>query len=313
MSFYDIDGNVIAVEGGDVPFANVKSYGAKGDGSTNDSSAIQSAITAVQSTGGVVYFPVGTYLIKSAILLYSNMTLYFEPGAKLLAGASINNMMRNYTDSTTGGYDMTENVKIIGATFDQDDYAQNCTLLFFAHAKNIVIKDCSFLNAYGTWHNLELNSTKYALVEGCTFEGSRKTSENGELLQIDGLSSTSHVGATIYVDDTVCQYVEIRGCHFYNGSVASAIGNHGDTDHINLYCRIHDCLFEGFTLSRATLALQRIHYTDIYNNTFVNCTKIVTGGYKNTFHDNRVDGATTVVGDSNTTAYNNIVDGTLSN
>jgi hypothetical protein len=42
---------------------NVLSYGATGDGSTDDSAAIQSAINAVSdNSGGTVYFPPGTYL-----------------------------------------------------------------------------------------------------------------------------------------------------------------------------------------------------------------------------------------------------------
>lgn len=42
---------------------NVQSYGAKGDGLTNDSVAIQAAINAANASGGgTVYFPSGTYL-----------------------------------------------------------------------------------------------------------------------------------------------------------------------------------------------------------------------------------------------------------
>jgi len=43
---------------------NVKAYGAVGNGSTDDTTAIQSAITAAQTAGGgVVFFPTGTYLV----------------------------------------------------------------------------------------------------------------------------------------------------------------------------------------------------------------------------------------------------------
>ena len=41
---------------------NVKDYGATGDGTTDDTTSIQAAINAVTS-GGVVYFPSGTYRI----------------------------------------------------------------------------------------------------------------------------------------------------------------------------------------------------------------------------------------------------------
>ena len=61
-------------------FRNVKAYGAKGDGITDDTAAIQLAINTGDSTGtrdaglfgstgqpAVVYFPAGTYVVKSTI------------------------------------------------------------------------------------------------------------------------------------------------------------------------------------------------------------------------------------------------------
>jgi hypothetical protein len=47
---------------------NVRSYGAAGNGTTDDSAAIQAAINAAQAAGGgLVYLPPGTYLQGSAI------------------------------------------------------------------------------------------------------------------------------------------------------------------------------------------------------------------------------------------------------
>lgn len=40
---------------------DVKTYGAIGDGTTDDTTAIQSALAAIPSTGGVLYFPAGRY------------------------------------------------------------------------------------------------------------------------------------------------------------------------------------------------------------------------------------------------------------
>jgi hypothetical protein len=54
---------------------NVKDYGAVGDDTTDDTTAIQNAITAVSSIGGVVFFPVGNYKITSALTLSSNITI----------------------------------------------------------------------------------------------------------------------------------------------------------------------------------------------------------------------------------------------
>jgi hypothetical protein len=43
------------------PVFNVRAYGAIGDGSTDDTIAIQAAITAAAAVSGIVYFPVGIY------------------------------------------------------------------------------------------------------------------------------------------------------------------------------------------------------------------------------------------------------------
>src|SRR5438876_10859709 len=47
---------------------NVKEFGAKGDNTTDDTSAIQSAINALGSQGKV-YFPLGSYKITSTIVI----------------------------------------------------------------------------------------------------------------------------------------------------------------------------------------------------------------------------------------------------
>jgi parallel beta-helix repeat protein len=65
-----------AVQSGDLVI-NVKdlAYGAKGDGSTNDTAAIQAALSAVPSKGATVYFPPGSYLVSAQITVLSNTTL----------------------------------------------------------------------------------------------------------------------------------------------------------------------------------------------------------------------------------------------
>lgn len=55
---------------------NVKAYGAVGDGTANDLSAIQSAVDAANTAGGgIVFFPRGTYLMSASLVPKSNVTL----------------------------------------------------------------------------------------------------------------------------------------------------------------------------------------------------------------------------------------------
>ncbi len=61
---------------------NVRDFGAKGDGNTIDTQAIQAAIAACPKNG-IVIIPEGVYLI-TAIFLKSDMTLYLQGGSILL-------------------------------------------------------------------------------------------------------------------------------------------------------------------------------------------------------------------------------------
>jgi polygalacturonase len=68
---------------------DVRAFGAKGDGRTLDTAAINKAIeAAVAGGGGTVDFPAGTYLSVS-IRLRSNITLQLNPGATILAAETI--------------------------------------------------------------------------------------------------------------------------------------------------------------------------------------------------------------------------------
>lgn len=59
---------VITADGGGVIDVTGPLYGAAGDGTTDDTTAIQDAIDAVCAAGGgVVYFPAGTYLISATL------------------------------------------------------------------------------------------------------------------------------------------------------------------------------------------------------------------------------------------------------
>jgi polygalacturonase len=79
----------------------VRRFGAVGDGTTIDTPAINKAIDAAASAGGgVVHFPAGTYASYS-IHLKSNVTLFLDQGATILAAAPP-------SDGVAGGYDAPE-------------------------------------------------------------------------------------------------------------------------------------------------------------------------------------------------------------
>lgn len=61
---------------------SVATYGAVGNGATDDTAAIAAAIAAVPSTGGVVFFPPGKYLVSSAVTI-TNPTLVLGSGGSV--------------------------------------------------------------------------------------------------------------------------------------------------------------------------------------------------------------------------------------
>lgn len=66
------------------PELDVRNYGARGDGRTIDTSAIQAAIDAAARAGGTVAFPRGAYL-SGTLHLRSHITLRLDAGATLIA------------------------------------------------------------------------------------------------------------------------------------------------------------------------------------------------------------------------------------
>lgn len=54
---------------------NVKDYGAKGDGTTDDTAAIQAALNTAAVSGAVVLFPAGTYITSGSLLVAANVAV----------------------------------------------------------------------------------------------------------------------------------------------------------------------------------------------------------------------------------------------
>ena len=98
---------------------NVRDYGATGDGSTNDTAAINSAITAAAVNGGTVYLPAGTYHCTGNINVASGICLYGDGyGSVILSGPTagleingVNNVtVRNLRvdgSDSTGGFQVS--------------------------------------------------------------------------------------------------------------------------------------------------------------------------------------------------------------
>tara|TARA_R110001599_G_scaffold79217_1_gene214696 strand:- start:858 stop:2765 length:1908 start_codon:yes stop_codon:yes gene_type:complete len=69
---------------------NVKNFGTTGNGSTRDDDHIQAAIDQVETTGGTVYVPPGTYNLQNSLIINSNdVTLFLDKNAELFVNNSM--------------------------------------------------------------------------------------------------------------------------------------------------------------------------------------------------------------------------------
>jgi len=97
---------------------NVKTKGAKGDGKTDDTKAIQRAIDEVAGTGGTVYVPNGTYMVHTIgndiLHLGSKMTFRLADQAVIRA---IPNDKKHYSVLKISG---VSDVIVIGGTLQGD-------------------------------------------------------------------------------------------------------------------------------------------------------------------------------------------------
>lgn len=156
-------------------FTNVKAYGAVGDGSANDTIAIQAAIDSLDSTlGGTVFFPPGRYKITDdsagghgSPLGYCLSMPETKKGMKLLGssgGSALNETVASNSGTTLmvsttgavgvvmGSYDGTGSLLqqghfIEGLNFAEIGSSNTCTLLYVRMANRWSVKNCSFREA----------------------------------------------------------------------------------------------------------------------------------------------------------------------
>jgi len=157
---------------------NVQDFGATGNGSTNDTAAIQATLDA--AAGKIVYFPKGEYVLTGSTYINHSMKLVFEPGAIITVTAPYSFVIA----FEIAYYGAVDNVTIDGATFDFDDIATTqygIGVRILDLATNITVRNCVFKNfaqssnvgngGDGIYIRL-LNSTapQDITVEGCIFE-----------------------------------------------------------------------------------------------------------------------------------------------
>ena len=163
---------------------NVMEYGAVGDGATDDSTAIQATIDAIEALANPspLFFPVGEYLCNTG-LVFDDLLIRIiggggqsrsegpPQGSTLIAGTNAMTLLRiNSTTALVHEGPIIENMNFV------DESAANSAVLLRIHNSNRwTLRNCTFRDANGTG-GIGLHLTKEAAgdnangeVHQCTF------------------------------------------------------------------------------------------------------------------------------------------------
>lgn len=217
---------------------DVRGWGATGDGVTDDTAALQGAITACE--GRECRINKGIYIVTAALKINSNTSVYIAPGAIVRRGlSSLDNIFRNNANGTTGVYAANENIKIYGGgTVDGNAslIASSCTLIACGHMTRFFVEDLKLINVGGRWHAIEFNSSKMCHAKNVYMSTNNEpTNGDGELIQIDNMENSSQFPWFGPYDGTTCYDITIEGCEFY--AAGCGVGSHTEsstTKHFNI-------------------------------------------------------------------------------
>lgn len=179
-----------AVRPGDLVL-NVKNYGAVGDGSTDDTAAIQAAINALPAAGGQVFVPAGTYVVSNTISLREGTQLVGAgPGSilRVASGALGINVLRIGDGSGTLSFASVRDLKI-----SSDGQKTGGAAIVLNTAYRIWIERMAFEFQYRAVHII--NST-IVWLHRCDI---RDTKENAITIDSDFMQ-----GFEWYIDRVLC-------------------------------------------------------------------------------------------------------------
>lgn len=131
---------------------NVKTYGAAGNGSTDDTAAIRSAINAASASGGVVFFPPGVFVLPSRITCQSLNNVSFQGSGKsatILKSAVPPDFPPRNGGPTMLSFLHSANFSIRNITFDNNNIIttlRSC-MVSVSGSMNFTVSDCAFINA----------------------------------------------------------------------------------------------------------------------------------------------------------------------
>lgn len=255
---------------------NVKWFGALGDGVNDDTDAIQEAIRFAKDQKSKVFFPSGKYKLTKELILLEGTHLQASDDVTFLRYHAKNFTLNfELNDAPIHEYEGNGNITIDGGTWDF--YTNNQSpgqCFFFAHAKNITIKNVRVQNIVNG-HAIELNGIDTAVIKDSIFEGFTGESFRGAIqLDLDKVGAFGDLYESHQsFDCTPPKNIQVYRCKFLStelGAWGRAVESHSavvDKPFENITissCEIHDCLTAGIRGYNWTNVL-------IENNRLYNC------------------------------------------
>lgn len=255
---------------------NVRSYGARGDGATDDTTAIQAAIDAAATTstgtrGAVVYFPTGIYAVSAALVI----PIALNDQAVILRGAG----MRAATIQPTGAASNYPAgvVRFGSATADPSGTSNFITQ--YCGMEDLGVNGTG-LTGVGTGIGVQMTETQYCwmnnvLIQNFTTGSSIGLYLKGSTTTGAGAAAAPHVWrcnftnvvATNAVRPLVCENAD--ECGFYHCNFALVTSSSSAVIAAELI-QFHSLRFYDLLLSGDNQAAFRANYTGLKMNSPVN-------------------------------------------
>lgn len=251
---------------------NIKNFRVIGDGISDDTREIQSAIEYCAKNGYNLVFDNKTYLCN---------TLYIPKNSNIdFNGATINckstHLLYNFReDDEYTKYNGNGNITIKNLNINGGHVAS------FIHGENILFENIFATKAYND-HYFEICACKNVTIKNCTFVGVKKQKEDRqmvEMIQIDMCTRNAFPWFSdknsITYDGTTNQNILIENCLFDKGDeeeykqIYTAIGVHGKDTNFHQNIIIKNCVIKNAVYA----AIHGISWNNvqIMSNSFINC------------------------------------------
>ncbi len=136
---------------------NVKMFGAIGDGVTDDTIAIQAAIDSL-SSGGKLFFPLGTYLITgNSVIANKSLKISGEVGTILKIVASISSSLKLLQTSGSNRYLIED---IIFDVNNAETDTSSLQSLYLSGVDFALVRNCKFINSAAPTYDKTVTSHK---------------------------------------------------------------------------------------------------------------------------------------------------------